>query len=161
MFYDKNKLKNLQQKRNSYCLMFTNKKKNNSKRNSKEYKYQTSLSNDSQIIKKNTKPKKFSTFIKPNPNKNKIKPQKFRNHKNSIGNKSIDESLFHNEIDLFNFNKNSMKKRGKYNKKINNSILNWTNDLKNKENLTEGECVHIQQDIKESLIHFNKKELEE
>jgi len=163
---DKNKLKNIKQRRNSYCLFqFGNKKNNNTKRSSKD-KTLSNISNDSQIIKKPQKPKKFPTFIMPNCNKIKIKKKK--NQRNSKVNKSIDENLFFNKTDLFNtnfiLNKNSTKRDSQFNKKTKNNmfnVLNWTNDLKNKENLTEGEYVHIQQDIKESLIHFNKKQLEE
>ena len=73
---DKNKYK-LQSSRISYNLSkFSKNKRDNSKRNSKDENFQSSLSNDTQILKKNSKAKKFHTFIKQNLSKKSKKTKK-------------------------------------------------------------------------------------
>ena len=67
----------------------------------------------------------------------------------------------------FNLNKNSNKRGShfeskiKSNKKNSFNFLTWTNDLKNRENLTEGEYKHIGDDLRQSLIGYEKTKLEE
>ena len=56
-------------------------------------------------------------------------------------------------------NKMGNLKRLKYKTSLN--LLNWKNDLKNKEIISEEEYNHIGEDLRQSLIHFDKKFLED
>ena len=160
---DKNILKHLQQRR--FSLNTTKFKKfqmNSLKPNSKEDHYRSSFSNDTQILKKLPKLKRFNTFIKPNRIKSKLK------NKNKI-NSNNNEYLFPKKSDSLGgaIHKKNSKRINQINEKIKNSriekfkVLNWTNDLKNREDLTEGEYNHIQQSLRQSLIDYNNNELEE
>ena len=161
--FDKNKLNHLKPRRFSLKV---SKFKKNSKGSSKDEYCNSNLSNDSQNIKKYSKPKKFPTFIVPN--KNKQKKSKYQiNYKTK---KHISESLFQSKTDLLasgiktNINTN---KRGSDIGKTKNTrrnsfhIINWPNNLKDNEHLTEREYVHIQHDLKESLIGYKNTRLEE
>ena len=59
-----------------------------------------------------------------------------------------------------NIKKNNSKRLSKLDEKLRNTeknsfnVLNWTNDLKNREDLTEREYVHIGQDLRQSLIGY-------
>ena len=157
---DKYKYKNPKQRRYS-CSLFKLNKRNNSKRNSKEEKLRSSLSNDSKILKKSSKPKKYRTFIKSNSSKN--KKLKFKN--SSKNNRYISEFTLKSKTDSSsernNLNKNFTEKgtKQKRNKKDNYNTLDWTKKFKNRENLTEGEYVDIEEDLKQKIIEYNKNEL--
>ena len=165
---DKNKINNAQQRRFSFNIKYKSKrqKRNSNKKISKDDYFLSSLSNDFQANKKNhpVKLKRFLTCIKPIKNKNKIKLIKNKN-----SNKNLKDFLSLKKNDslagTINLGKNrSYRNNGEENLK--NSIieslnpLNWTNVLKNREDLTQGEYIHIQQSLKQSLIDYNKNELE-
>jgi len=165
---DKNKINIAQQRRFSFNTKFKSKrqKRNSNKKISKDDYYLSSHSNDFQTNKKNhpIKLKRFLTCIKPIKNKNKIKVIKNKN-----SNKNIKDFLSLKKNDSlagsFNLGKNrSYRNNGNENLKqsVIESLdpLNWTNVLKNREDLTQGEYIHIQQSLKQSLIDYNKNELE-
>ena len=159
---DKYKYKNPKQRRYSCSLFKLNlNKRNNSKRSSKDEKLRSSLSNDSKILKKSSKPKKYLTFVKSDTSKNK----KLKIKNSSKNNRNISEFTYQcktessserNTLEKMSTEKGNRQKR---NKKDNFNVLDWTKKFKNRENLTEGEYVHIEEDLRQSIIEYNKKEL--
>ena len=161
--FDKSKFNNLRQRRFS-CK--ASKFKKTSKANSKEEHYNSSLSNDSQKMKKYLKPKS-QTFIELNKNKQK-KLKCISSHLKNKKHKS--ECFFQDKNDLLSsghkLGNNLIKKgsdlgKNKINKCNEFKIKNWKTNLKDNENLTEREYVHIQQDLKQSLIGYKNTKLEE
>ena len=150
----------LKQRRNSFGI---NKFKKRKRTNSNGDKYHSALSNESKTIKKTPK-KKFGTFIKESNNKSKSKRLKNKNnYKNNY------DSFLHQSKTDYNSGNNNLKKNltKKSGQKFKNSkiekfnILNWTNKFKNRENLTEGEYNYIGEDLRQSLIGYEKTKLEE
>ena len=138
--------------------------KKNSRKDSKDERFNSAFSNDSQKLKKPIKPKKFNSFI---INPKKIKTKKFNNRNSFKNNKFNFTYLNKCKTDsVFNSGKNITKKSNQIESKIKNNkknsinISKWTNDLKNRENLTEGEYIHIQENLKQSLIGYEKTQLE-
>ena len=166
MANDNNKSNYWQSRR--YSCKGSKLKKKNSK-NSKDGHFHSSLSTDSPKLKKSTKSKKFHTFILVNSNKTKTKINNKRNSCKSY--KYISEFLLDNKSDsipsCFKLGKDLTKSGNRLEGKIKNinknsfDILKWTKDYKNRENLTEGEYVHIEEDLRQSLIGYEKTKLEE
>ena len=165
---DKNKVNIAQQRRFSFNIKYKSKKpkKNNSKKLSKDDYFLSSLSNDFQTNKKNhpVKLKRFLTCIKPIKNKNKIKLIK---NKNSNKNLKDFLSLKKNESLAGTINlgknrsyRNNLEEDLKSSEMDSLNPSNWTNILKNREDLTQGEYIHIEQSLRQSLIDYNKNELE-
>ena len=149
---------------------------NINKRNSfaNEEKFLSNFSTDSKTMKIPTHLKRFKTFIKPNNQKIKNLNHK-RNSSKPDKKNSFFEPLFQTGkehiINSNKSNKNKLeneeekeKEKKELKKSLKNSkfhVLNWTEDLRNKENLTQGEYVHIEQDLIQSLIGYEKTKLEE
>ena len=163
------------EKKKSFSTIHLKIKKKINKRNSgysNDERYHSNFSTDTQTVKKPTNLKKFKTFIKTNNHRYKI----FKNPRfSSKFNRNAFEDLLYNtknsSIKLNKLTKNisqleDEEKEPKEEKKKNNknekfNVLKWTNELKNKENLTQGEYAHIEQDLIQSLIGYEKTKLEE
>ena len=157
---EKFKLLPFQQRRYSFGVYKFKKRK---RTDSNGDKYNSALSNDSQILKKSLKPKKLSTFIKESNTKTKSKKSKnkscFKNNFDSLLECKTDCNSGDN-----NLNKNLTKKTGKKfkNSKIEKiNAFKWTNEFGGRENLTEGEYNHIEENLRQSLIGYEKTKLEE
>ena len=163
------KRKNSSSSNNIKFLKLKNKRNSTNKRVSREERYLSNFSNDSVIPKKPQKTKKFKTFIIKNNNKIKNK----KNHRNSANtNKLLNESIFHLGSDSsisvnlskhpskknVNIAEEGKKRRSNFEK---HNFLDWTKDLKNREELTQKELVHINKDLIQSLIGYDKNKLEE
>ena len=150
-FADKNKLKNLQ--RNSLNFSKFNIKRNISlRRNSKDECFNSNLSNDNTNIKKG---KKFKTFIKLNKRKNKFKVHKMKERHSYQINENHGESFLLSIANTSFRNFHTNLNEGKKNRK--NSI----EIFKNREDLTEDDYAYIGNDLKQTLIVYEKTRLEE
>jgi hypothetical protein len=141
-------------------------------------KIQSSLSNESKGLKKAPKVKKFQTFVKSNNKTKKTNKTKNLNNKqkrNSLFLKNtLNQNMFKFKSDKTNsklssgINSNSIitnqfEEKDEKNQKIKDTFnpLYWANDFKNREDLTQGEYVHIGQDLMNSIIDYETKLEEE
>ena len=145
--------------------------KGKSRRDSTEEKFRSNFSAGSQIVKKPQHVKRYKTFIKSITHKNRIKHNKsnrksssLNKKNNEILNKLTNENTGNKIINQAKENENNIKtfeekkKKSKIEKK---NVLDWTNELKNREDLTQGEYIHIEQDLIQTLIGYEKSKLEE
>ena len=146
---DKKRYRNSNQSKYNSSLFRFN-KKCNLKRNSKDEHRLSSFSIDSKAIKNNSRQSKFDTFIQTNTNSNKYKRVKFRD--SSKSNKNLMDFIHQNNNDKSFTTKRKKTRKGTFS-------LDW-NNLKNRENLTEREYVNIGEDLRQTIIGYNKKELE-
>jgi hypothetical protein len=140
--------------------------KYNNKRASSDEAFLSSFLNDSPKSKRPSKLKKFATFIKSN-NKNKAK--KAKNNKRNSTPSNRNDSLYHlgndslisNKKNFSNYHSNILEETdGKKRKSNIQTFKEWTKDLKNREDLTKREYEHIEKDLIQSLIGYEKTKLE-
>ena len=136
------------------------------KRTSKEDHFLSSFLYDSPQLKRPSKLKKFSTFIKSNhknkARKSKVKRNSSPNNKNDSNFHLGNESLISNKRNMSNYHSNILDEAdGKRRKSNIQKFKEWTNDLKNREDLTKREYEHIEKELIHSLIGYEKTKLEE
>jgi len=140
--------------------------KNASKRKSNDENFLSSFLNDSPKLKRPSKLKKFATFIKSS---NRYKARKSKHKRHSSPNNKNDsfihlgnDSSLSNRKNLSNYHSNILDETdGKRRKSNIQKFKDWTNDLKNREVLTKREYEHIEKDLIQSLIGYEKTKLEE
>ena len=137
--------------------------KTKTKRSSKllfnDERYHSNFSTENnKFTKRPSNLKRFKTFIKSNNNK------RIKNSTKSLIqslNKNInDNSIKKRKMSIKNIYEKDEKDGKKRNKNDKFNMMDWANDLKNKENLTQGEYAHIGQDLIQSLIGYEKTQLE-
>lgn len=150
---------------NNETNIFKNSKiKNLKKRSSNEENFISSLLNDSPKLKRPSKLKRFETFIKPN-NRNRRKSKHKRNSTPNNKNDSFlhlgNDSSISTKKNMSNYHSNILDETdGKRRKSNIQKFKDWTNDLKNREVLTKREYEHIEKDLIQSLIGYEKTKLE-
>ena len=163
---EKSKFKILPKKKSLSNINDKFSKNKNKRKSTNEEKFNSNFSIDNKNIKK-PNIKRFKTFIKLN---NKIKTKNNKKRRNSSNKLLFNRSFFHNKSDKSlndNINSNSNnnqieeKEENKRRSKDTFNPLNWANELKNRENLTQIEYVHIGQDLRQSLIGYENKLEEE
>ena len=148
---DKNKLK-IAHRYSSNFSKFNIKKKILLKRNSKDECFNSTLSNDNTNTKK---VKKFKTFIKLNKRKSKLKSHKNKERHSYQINENYGESF------LPSITKTTFKNFHTHLNEDRNKRKSSVEIFKNKEDLTEDDYAHIGNDLRQTLIGFEKTKLEE
>lgn len=148
---DKNILK-IAHRYSSNFSKFNIKKKILLKRNSKDECFNSTLSNDNTNTKK---VKKFKTFIKLNKRKSKLKSHKNKERHSYQINEHYEESF------LPSITKTTFKNFHTHLNEDRNKRKSSVEIFKNKEDLTEDDYAHIGNDLRQTLIGFEKTKLEE
>jgi len=148
---DKNKLK-IAPRYSQNFSKFNTKKKISVRRDSKDECFLSNLSNDNINTKKT---KKFKTFIKLNKRKSKLKNHKSKERHSYQINENYGESFLPSITSTSFRNFNTHLKEDRKKRKDSFEIF------KNREDLTEDDYVYIGNDLRQTLIGYEKTKLEE